>query len=112
MADKEQFWPDWLAQGLEVDGGKLTELLTDPKTAKGKYIRLFTTPEAPRNAATIQDFIAECSNLTEYQIGELTISQIQELFQQIVDAINEQAVNPTTAASTKRAATAKATESE
>jgi len=109
MAEREEFRPDWLNQPLIVDGSKLGELLTDPKTAKGKYIRLFSTPDSPRNGATVQDFIAEVTNLSVYQVGELTMSQIGELFQQIVDAINDDAVNPTTAASGTAAPT-KATE--
>lgn len=91
----EKFAPDWLSEPLVVDGEKIAELLQDPATAKGKYIRLFTAPSL-RSAAHMQDFIVDCTSLTMDQVDELTMTQIQDVFQQIVEAIKNDAINPTT----------------
>lgn len=99
MAERpEPFKPEWLNEPLVIEGTKIAELVGNPRTAKGKYIRLFVTPDSPRNGATVQDFIAEVSNLSVHQVGELTAEQINELFTQIAEAINADAVDPTTEA--------------
>ena len=99
MAERpEPFKPEWLAEPLTVDREMVDKLLKDPKTAKGKYIRLFTTPGNTRSGAHIQDFIIDTTNLDEDDVDELTMEQIGEVFGQVLDLINADAVDPTTAA--------------
>ena len=98
MAERpEPFAPEWLKEPLTVDRTAVNQMLKDPKTAKGKYIRLFTTPGNTRSGAHIQDFIIDCTNLDEDEVDELTMEHIGEVFSQVLDMINTDAVDPTTA---------------
>ena len=81
-----------------VDGSKLQALIGDAETAQVKYIRLFSAPDNPRTIDTLVEFMARVSDWTEYELGELTVKELMDLFGSVREAVESEAVDPTPSA--------------
>lgn len=81
-----------------VDGHKLAELIGDTETAKVKYIRLFSASDSPRTLDTMVELMAEVSDWTERELGELTMAELMELFNNVRLEVEAEAVDPTPSA--------------
>ena len=78
-----------------VDGPRLNELVGNAETAKVKYIRLFSAPDNPRTIDTLVEFMAQVSDWSEYELGELTVKELMELFGGVRQEVEDLAVPPT-----------------
>ena len=77
-----------------INGAKLRQYV-EGEGAKVKYIRLFSVPDNPRAVDTMVEFMALVSDWSEYQLGELTIKELMELWKDMRLEVEEIAVNPT-----------------
>ena len=78
-----------------INGSKLRELL-EGGDAKVKFLRLFSVPDNPRALDTMVEFMALVSEWTEYQLGELTLTELMELWSDVRMGVEQVAVDPTT----------------
>ena len=77
-----------------INGSKLRELL-EGGDAKVKFLRLFSVPDNPRALDTMVEFMALVSEWTEYQLGELTLKELMELWSDVRMGVEQVAVDPT-----------------
>jgi len=78
-----------------VDRGRVAATLGDD--TKIKYVRLFSGDDSPRNIGTMIELMAEISDWTERELGELTMPQVTALWDRVQMAIEDDAVDPTEA---------------
>ena len=77
-----------------IDGAKLREYV-EGEGAKVKYIRLFSVPDNPRAIDTMVEFMVLVSDWSEYQLGELTVKELMEMWKDMRLEVEETAVDPT-----------------
>jgi len=77
-----------------VIGAKLRQYI-EGENAKVKYLRLFSVPDNPRAIDTMVEFMALVSDWTEYQLGELTLRELMELWKDMRLEVEQIAVDPT-----------------
>ena len=77
-----------------IDGAKLREYV-EGERAKVKYVRLFSVPDNPRGIDTMVEFMALVSDWTEYQLGELTLGELMEMWRDMRVEVEKAAVDPT-----------------
>ncbi len=76
-----------------VDREKVAAVLGDD--VKIKYIRFFSGDDSSRNVTTMIELMADISDWTERQLGELTSSEVTALWDRVQTAIEADAVDPT-----------------
>ncbi len=78
-----------------VDRGKVAAVLGDD--VKTKYIRFFSGDDSKRNVTTMIELMADISNWTERELGELTMEAVSALWDRVETAIDDDVVDPTEA---------------
>ena len=96
MTDKKAAKAEKAEQPLEfvVIGAKLRQYI-EGEQAKVKFVRLFSVPDNPRAVDTMVEFMALVSDWTEYQLGELTIGELMEIWKDMRLEVEQIAVDPT-----------------
>ena len=77
-----------------VIGAKLRQYI-EGENAKVKFVRLFSVPDNPRAIDTMVEFMALVSDWTEYQLGELTVGALMEMWKDMRLEVEQVAVDPT-----------------
>jgi len=77
-----------------ISGAKLRQYV-EGEQAKVKFVRLFSVPDNPRAIDTMVEFMALVSDWSEYQLGELTIGELMELWKDMRLEVEQIAVDPT-----------------
>ena len=77
-----------------LSGSKLNELVGG-KDAKVKYIRLFSAPDNPRWVDTMVELMALVSDWSEYELGELNLTELMDLWKDVRTEVEQIAVDPT-----------------
>ena len=77
-----------------INGPKLRKFL-EGDSAKVKYLRLFSVPDNPRALDTMVEFMALVSDWTEYQLGELTLGELMDMWKHMRLEVEKIAVDPT-----------------
>ena len=77
-----------------VNGVKLRQYL-EGDNAKVKFVRLFSVPDNPRAVDTLVEFMALVSDWSEWELGELKIGDLMEMFKDMKLEVEQIAVDPT-----------------
>ena len=96
MTEKKAAEAEQAEQPLEfvVIGAKLRQYI-EGENAKVKFVRLFSVPDNPRAIDTMVEFMALVSDWSEYQLGELTIGELMEIWKDMRLEVEQVAVDPT-----------------